>query len=120
MASRPKLGDSLWLLYAYCLMGNTREVFTNGELAQLLRTTPTTIVLWQQTLVKAGAIEILPARRGDPVLVRVITDFLGPVHVKPRALGYPIAGTWTTTRVAPDVAAAIDKEFLKKCGIKEG
>ncbi len=116
--SRPKLGDALWLLYAYCLMAGTGETWTTVRLARWLRTTPRTIAIWRDTLIRAGAITVDPAPEGGTGLVHIDRDFLAPkVKWNMRAGWITSVGRWPN--VAPDVVAAIDKEFLKKCGIKE-
>ncbi len=117
MVSRPKLGDSLWLLYAYCLMAGTGEAWTTARLARWLRTTPRTTAIWRDTLIRAGAITVDSTPKGETGLVHINRDFLAPVKPKPRGGWITGVGRWPS--VAPDVVAAIDKEFLKKCGIKE-
>ena len=118
-STRPKLGDALWLLYAYCLMAGTQETRTSVEIARWLRTTPRTIAIWRDTLIRAGAITVEAAseksRPSGKALIHVDQDFMMPV--KPRTGWTTGVGRWPS--VAPDVVAAIDKEFLKKCGIKE-
>ena len=115
--SRPKLGDALWLLYAYCLMAGTGETWTSAKLARWLRTTPRTIAIWRDTLIRAGAITVEAAPERGIAVVHIERDFLVPAKVNPRAGWITGVGRWPS--VAPDVVAAIDKEFLKKCGIKE-